>query len=87
MPKPDLNWISTTFLKILPPAFIALFLSFLIYRYLYYQELFYASDFSHYWVARPPGRGRSFHCRLRLFRISILIYLLHYGASQGISIK
>ncbi len=58
MPKPDFDWISANCLKILPPVFVALFLGFLIYRYLYYRDLFYASDFSHYWVAaRLAGSG------------------------------
>jgi hypothetical protein len=57
MPKPDLDWISAKCLQILPPVFAALFLCFLIYRYLYYQDLFYASDFSHYWVAARLARA------------------------------
>jgi len=57
MIKPDLDWISINLLKILPRAFIALFLFFLIYRYIYYQDIFYASDFSHYWVASRLARA------------------------------
>jgi hypothetical protein len=51
MIKPDLDWISINLLKILPRVFIALFLFFLIYRCVYYQDIFFSSDFSHYWVA------------------------------------
>jgi hypothetical protein len=58
MPKPDFGWIFAQCLKIIPRVFVALFLGFLIYRYLYYPDLFYASDFSHYWVAaRLAGAG------------------------------
>lgn len=58
MPKPDFGWIFAQCLKIIPRVFVALFLCFLIYRYLYYPDLFYASDFSHYWVAaRLAGAG------------------------------
>ncbi len=51
MIKSDLDWISINFVKFLPRVFIALFIFFLIYQYLYYQDVFYSSDFSHYWVA------------------------------------
>jgi hypothetical protein len=58
MIKADLDWISINFVKILPRVFIALFLLFLIYQYLYYQDIFYSSDFSHFWVAsRLAGAG------------------------------
>jgi hypothetical protein len=51
MPKPDIDWILAKTLKILPPVFVVLFLFFLTYRYFYYPDIFFASDFSHYWVA------------------------------------
>ena len=51
MLKPDIDWILAKTLKILPPVFVFLFLFFLTYRYLYYPDIFFASDFSHYWVA------------------------------------
>jgi hypothetical protein len=51
MLKPEIDWILGKTLKILPPVFVGLFLAFLIYRYFYYPEKVFASDFSHYWVA------------------------------------
>ena len=51
MLKPDIDWILGKILKILPPVFIVLFLFFLTYRYLYHPDLFFNSDFCHYWVA------------------------------------
>jgi hypothetical protein len=58
MAKPDLGWVCAKCLTIIPPGFVALFLGFLIFRYLYYPDIFYASDFSHYWVAaRLAGAG------------------------------
>ena len=51
MRKPDIDWILAKILKILPLVFVTLFLFFLTYRYLYYPDIFFASDFSHYWVA------------------------------------
>ena len=51
MRKPDTDWILAKFLKILPPVLVVLFLVFLTYRYRYYPDKFFDSDFSHYWVA------------------------------------
>ncbi|MGD0826829.1 MAG: glycosyltransferase family 87 protein [Desulfobaccales bacterium] len=51
MLKPDIDWILAKILKILPPVFVVLFLFFLTYRYLYYPDIFFDSDFCHYWVA------------------------------------
>lgn len=51
MLKPDIDWILAKTLKIVPPFFVVLFLFFLTYRYLYCRDIFFASDFCHYWVA------------------------------------
>jgi hypothetical protein len=51
MRKPDIDWILAKILEILPPVFVVLFLFFLTYRYLYYPDIFFVSDFCHYWVA------------------------------------
>jgi alpha-1,2-mannosyltransferase len=51
MLKPDIDWILAKTLKIVPPFFVVLFLFFLTYRYLYCPDIFFASDFCHYWVA------------------------------------
>ena len=51
MLKPDIDWIFAKILKIIPPVFVVLFVFYLTYRYLYYPDIFFDSDFCHYWVA------------------------------------
>jgi alpha-1,2-mannosyltransferase len=51
MLKPDIDWILAQTLKIIPRIFVVGFLFFLTYRYFYYPELFFGSDFCHYWAA------------------------------------
>jgi hypothetical protein len=51
MLKPDTDWILAKTLKIVPPLLVVLFVLFLTYRYLYSPDIFFASDFCHYWVA------------------------------------
>jgi hypothetical protein len=48
MLKPDMDWILAKTLKTVPPVFVVLFLFFLTYRYLYYPDIFFSSDFCHY---------------------------------------
>jgi hypothetical protein len=51
MLKLDIDWIFAKIIKILPPVFAVLFLFYLTYRYLYYPDKLFSSDFCHYWVA------------------------------------
>jgi hypothetical protein len=55
MRKPDIDWILGKTLKILPPAFVILFLVFLTYCYLYYPDIFFVFDSCHYWGAIRPA--------------------------------